>query len=183
MRGLAALALAALASTPIIAGSDISFAPGTDFSTLRTFSIREGVISSDKLEINNRLFRQRLESGIRATLLKKGLRETSDKPDVWVTYSVRDKDVRAVERRGPTRLPGGPGGRNGGGAPDIVVPAPAATPRLYTEGVLVVDLVTGADSLLWRGTFEDRAASSPQLSRQLSEDARKLLAGYPPRKR
>jgi hypothetical protein len=170
----------AVALAPVAgAQSDISFAAGTDFRSLKTFAIRDGVIESDKLEINNRLFRQRLESSIRAALIKKGLREQPDKPDTWVTYTVRDKEVRAVQRLGPTRIPGS---RGQGGAPDVVIQGPPATPVLYNEGVLVIDLSNASNSLLWRGTQQDRAGSAPKLSKQLSENARKLLAKFPPKK-
>jgi hypothetical protein len=175
LRVLAAVVIVTASGLPVArAESDISFAAGTDYRSLKTFAIREGSIVSDKLEINNRLFRQRLESSIRAALLKKGLKETPDKPDVWVTYSVRDKDVRGVERLGPTRMSGGPGG------PDMVIRAPPANPVLYTEGVLVIDISNASNALLWRGTEQDRAKSAPLLSKQLSEDARKLLTKYPP---
>jgi hypothetical protein len=169
--------VAAFAPGIVSAASDVSFAAGTDFRSLTTFAIREAVIASDKLEINNRLFRQRLEASIRAALLKKGLKEASSNPHVWVTYSVRDKDVRAVERVRPTRIRGGPASH------DVVIEAPVAYPVLYTESVLVIDFSNASNSLLWRGTLENRAASAPQLSKQLSEDARKLLAKYPPHKK
>ena len=176
-RWLAIVLVAALA--PVAgAQTDITFAAGTDFRSLKTFAIRDGVIDSDKPEINNRLFRQRLESSIRAALIKKGLREAPDQPDAWVTYSVRDKEVRAVQRLGPTRIPGA----RGQGGPEVIVQGPQATPVLYNEGVLVIDLSSASNSLLWRGTQQDRAASAPKLSKQLSENARKLLARFPPKK-
>jgi hypothetical protein len=171
---LAAVVIVAAFAPPVGAASDISFAQGTDFRAFRTFAIRDGGIASDKLEINNRLFRQRLESSIRAALLKKGFRETSDKPDVWVTYSLRDKDVRTVERMRPTRIAGGPAG------PEIGMQTPPANPVLYTEGMLVIDVSNASQSLLWRGSHEDRAASAPQLSKRFSDNARKLLAKFPP---
>jgi hypothetical protein len=180
LRWLRGMAIAAAFVPGIVsAASDVSFAAGTDFRSLSTFAIREGVIASDKLEINNRLFRQRLEASIRAALLKKGLKETSSNPQVWVTYSVRDKDVRAVERVRPTRIRGsGPTG-----ADIAAIQTPLANPVLYTEGVLVIDFSNMSNSLLWRGTLENRAASAPQLSKRLSEDAGKLLAKYPPGKK
>jgi hypothetical protein len=177
LRWLAAVLIVAAFAPPVSAASDISFAPGTDFRALRTFSIRAGAITSDKLEIDNRLFRQRLEASIRAALLKKRLKEIADKPDISVTYSVSHKDVRAVERLGPTRMGGG---GPGGGGPGVVIQAPPAAPVLYTEGVLVIDINNASNSLLWRGTQDLRAASAPRLSKQLSEDARKLLGKYPP---
>jgi hypothetical protein len=175
LRWLATVVIVAALAPPVAgAESDISFATGTDFRSLRTFAIRDGGVASDKLEINNRLFRQRLEYSIRDALIKKGLKEAPDKPDMWVTYSVRDKDVRAVERVGQMRIPGGPAGS------DVAMRGPPANPVLYTEGILVIDVSSASNSLLWRGTQEDRAASAPKLSKQLSESARKLLAKFPP---
>jgi hypothetical protein len=179
LRWLAAVAVFALFARSVGAETNISFAAGTDFRSLKSFTIRDGAIASDKPEINNRLFRQRLETSIRAALLKKGLTETRDKPDVWVTYSVRDKEVRAVERVAPSRMGGG--GR-GPGAADVAIQGPVATPVIYNEGVLVIDINNASNSLLWRGTLDDRAATAPKLSKQLSEDALKLLAKYPPKK-
>jgi hypothetical protein len=54
---------------------------------------------------------------------------------------------------------------------------------LYNEGTLVIDLADASTALLWRGTWRDNEASGPKLSRNLSEDARKLLARYPPKTR
>lgn len=182
LRWLSAVVIVAAFAPPVRAAGDISFAPGTDFRALRTFAIRDGAINSDKMEIDNRLFRQRLEASIRAALLKKGLKEIADKPDVWVTYSVSHKDVRAVERLAPTRMGGGgPGGPGGAGA--IIQAGPPAAPVLYTEGVLVIDISNASNSLLWRGTQNLRAASAPRLSKQLSEDAGKLLGKYPAAKK
>jgi hypothetical protein len=179
LRGPAMVLVAALFAPTVGAETNISFAAGTDFRSLKSFAIRDGAIASDKPEINNRLFRQRLEASIRAALLKKGLTESRDKPEVWVTYSVRDKEVRAVERMAPTRMGGG--GR-GAGAADVIIQGPVATPVIYNEGVLVIDINNASNSLLWRGTLDDRAATAPKLSKQLSKDALKLLARYPPGK-
>jgi hypothetical protein len=140
--------------------SDVSFDAGTDFRTLRTFNIQAGHISSNKPEIDNRLFRQRMEDSIRTALVKKGLREVADAADMAVSWYFRDMDVSAVERTG-----------NG---PSQV---------LYTQGTLVIDLSNASNSLLWRGTWRDQERNGPKLSRKLSEDARKLLSKYPPKGR
>lgn len=157
-------------------GSDVSFDAGVDFRSLKSFTIRDGQITTYKPEIDNRLFRQRLEAGIRATLLKKGLVETAAHPDVSVTYYFYDKDVSAVERQGPVRVPDTPTARG------FVIPGSGPSPVLYTEGTLVIDLTDASNSLLWRGTWRDQENSGPTLSRKLSEDARKLLSKYPPKK-
>lgn len=156
---------------------DITFEPAVDFRALRTFAIRGSRISSDKPEIDNRLFRQRMENSIRAALGRQGLTEDTSHPDVWLTYSFNDRDVSGVDRQPATRIPDSPQARG------FVIPGTGPTPVLYTEGTLVIDLTDAAGSLLWRGTWRDRETSGPRLSRNLSEDARKLLSKFPPRSR
>jgi len=140
---------------------DVSYDSSVDFRAVKTFAIRSGQIDSRKAEIDNRLFRLRMEDSIRTALVRKGLREAADHADVLVTYSVQDKNVATVERHRQT----------------------AATPELYTEGVLVIDFTNASGSLLWRGTWHDQEQSGPSLSRKLSEDAGKLLAKFPPKGR
>jgi hypothetical protein len=159
------------------ADSDVSFDARVDFDAFRTFAIAAGHVTSDKPEIDNRLFRQRMERSIRAALLKKGLTEVADNPDLSVTYYFQDKDVSAVERSEPIRVPPSAVG------PGFVMAATGPRPVLYTEGTLVIDLADASTALLWRGTWRDNEASGPKLSRNLSEDARKLLARYPPKTR
>jgi hypothetical protein len=155
---LGALLAPALASAD---DSDVSFDASVDFRALRTFAIVQGHLTTDKPEIDNRLFRQRLEDSIRATLLEKGLTEVAERPDVSVSWYFHDTDVSAVERgtgRGPN-------------------------PVLYTQGTLVIDLNNASNSLLWRGTWRDQERNGPKLSRKLSGDARKLLSRYPPKRK
>jgi len=156
---------------------DVSYAPGIDFRLLKTFSIRAGQIASDKPEIDNRLFRQRLEDSIAAALRARGLQQATDGADVIVTYSFGETDVSKVERLAPTRIPPSSGARG------FVIPGSGPTPVLSTEGTLVVDLDDAHGALLWRGTWRDQEKSGPRLSRNLSEDARKLLAEFPPKRR
>jgi Domain of unknown function (DUF4136) len=156
---------------------DVSFAAGVDFRALKTFAIATAEITSSKPEIDNRLFRQRMEEAIRTTLIKKGMREVAEHADFSVQFSFHDQDVSAVQRTRPTRLPDTAAGRGS------VIPGTGPTPVLYTEGTLVIDINDASASLLWRGTWRDREQSGPQLSRNLSEDARKLLADFPPRRR
>jgi hypothetical protein len=181
MNGLPRLLAAwmlSIASAMAAAGetSDVSFDSSVDFRGLRSFSIRDGEIRSDKPEIDNRLFRLRMQDDIRTVLLKKGLHEDGAHPAVTFTYYFYDKDVSAVERQPDTRLPGtaaNPGVILRGG-PNAV---------LYTEGTLVIDATDAAGSLLWRGTWRDRQRNGPLLSKSLSADVRRLLAKYPPKHR
>lgn len=175
-----AAALFALATGVCAAadGGNISFDAGTDFGALRTYAIRDGRIDSQKPEIDNRLFRQRMNDSIRAALARKGLQENSSSPDVRVTFHFTDADFSEVERMGPTRVADIPGRQRG-----FVVPGTRPRPLLFTEGTLVIDIHNAADVLVWRGTFRNRERSGPLLSRKLSGDAGKLLSKYPPKRR
>jgi hypothetical protein len=119
-----------------------------------------------------------MNDSIRATLTKKGMREVTGNPDLVVTYQFSDTDISDVERTGPTRVPDIPGQQRG-----FVIRGSEPRPLLYTEGTLVIDIYNNANALLWRGTYRNRERSGPTLSRQLSEDARKLLSKFPPWKK
>lgn len=159
------------------AASDVSFDAGVDFRAIRTFAIAAGHVASAKPEIDNRLFRQRMEGSIRAALLKKGLAEVADHPHVSVTYYFQDKDVSGVARLEPIRVPPSTV------APGFVIAGSGPRPVLYTEGTLVIDLADASNALLWRGTWRDSEDSGPKLSRSLSENAGRLLAKFPPKGR
>jgi len=176
---LAGLVLAAtLASGAALADSGtIDFESSVDFKAIRTFALREGSIRSLKPEVDNRLFRQRMNDSIRAVLAKKGLKEVATQPDVVVTFHFSDADVSQVDRLPATRIPDAPGMRG------FVIPGSGPRQVLYTEGSLVIDMYDASDTLIWRGTYRDREQSGPRLSRNLSEDARRLLSRFPPRKR
>lgn len=156
----------------------ISFESGVDFRALRTFAIRDGRIDSPKPEVDNRLFRQRMDDSIRAALVKKGLREVAGSPDMIVTFHFSDADFSEVTRSEPVRVPPIPGQQ-----PGFVVPPSEPRPLLFTEGTLVIDVLDARGTLVWRGTARNRERSGPTLSRKLSDDARRLLAKYPPRRR
>lgn len=172
-----ALLLLAAAATASQVGHDISFDSKADFRALRTFTIGEGEVASRfyKPEIDNRLFLQRMRSTIRAALTAKGLTETTDRPDLAVSFRIVDSDYATVERRPPVRIPGS------AVAPGLVIPG-GPQPQLFVAGTLVIDLTDSSGTLVWRGTWHERERSGPRLSRKLSEHARKLLSGYPPKR-
>lgn len=175
---LAAALLLARSAAAVEVDHDISFDPDTDFKALRTFTIGEGRTTSRffQPEIDNRLFLQRMQGSIRAALVARGLKETTDRPDLAVTFHVTNADYATVERREPVRVPDSPGARG------FVIPG-GPEPQLFIAGTLVIDLTDASGKLVWRGTWHDRERSGPKLSGKLSEDARKLLSKYPPQRR
>lgn len=173
------LVVAALAPAPgfTAGGAAVTFDAGTDFSRLHTYTLREATIRSAKPEIDNRLFRQRMDDAIRAQLTRKGLEEVAGSPALVVTYSFTDADYSQVERTPPTRIPDAPGQRG------FVVPGSGPNPVLFTEGTLVIDVLNASGELLWRGTLRNRERSGPKLSASLSRDATRLLSKFPPKRR
>jgi hypothetical protein len=162
MRSTLRLALVLAAVLAPAAGAkadthDVSFDAGVDFGALKTFAIRGGHVASEKPEIDNRLFRQRMEYSIRESLVQKGLDESDDLPDVTVTFNYTEKDISGVERNGPTRIPDSPGARG------FVIPGSGPSPVMFIEGTLVIDLLDASGKLLWRGTWRDEEQSGPKL--------------------
>jgi hypothetical protein len=157
----------------------VEFDPNVDFSTIRTFTIRDGKVNSEKPELNNRLFIQALGDSIRGALTAKGLKEVAANPDVFIDFRIAGMDYSVIGGRRGTRIPDGPGRQRG-----FVVPGTGPQPELFTEGTLVIDISKDQyRTLIWRGTYRDEERSSPTLARRLPEDARKLLSEYPPRKK
>src|SRR6185503_14600769 len=96
----------------------------TNFSTLKTFSMRTGRVDSPKPELNNPLVVQAVGDAIRAQLVAKGMKDTAASPDVYVEYNLTSIDY--AEQRG----------------------GPAA----FSEGTIVVDMKDRQQGLLvWRG--------------------------------
>jgi len=172
-------ALIALVSWAML-GADshsVDYDQSVDFAALTTFAIRNDTVKSSKPELNNRLFRQRLEREIRATLTGKKLKETAD-ADIVVDITLSDADFRSATREPATHFPA----RRG--MPATTIPGSGPQPELSVEGTLVIDItVVRSNKHIWRGTYRDDEPSGPTLSRKLSDDARKLLGEYPPHKK
>ena len=124
-----------------------------------------------------------MTDAIRATLTSKGLKEATDRPDVTVefTASGQDYSVGPFGRASPIEPNrGGRPGRGRGGAADPQSIQPVAC----TEGLLVLDLLARESGLLiWRGVYRDSEKNTGKFAQRLPDDAKTLLAQYPPRKR
>ena len=67
-----------------------------DFSTFKSFVVREGRATSRKAEINNTLTLKTIENAIRTGLSARGLTEIQDRADLIVTFSVAEEPQRVV---------------------------------------------------------------------------------------
>jgi hypothetical protein len=158
----------------------INFDEKTDFSRLKTFSIREAKSDSERPELNNPLFLKRLAESVRTELKGKGLEEISDKPDLFVDLRVDGADISFVTRDPDTHIPGiGPGGRGG-----INIRGSGPHDVRYTQGTIDVGLTAReANLLVWQGIYRNDESNGSKLAQKLPSDAKKLIAQYPPKKK
>jgi hypothetical protein len=144
----------------------VDFDEKTDFSKLKTFSLRDGTINTDAPELNSTLNRKRIADAIRTQLTAKGLSETQIRPDLAVTY-----ELGTINRRG---VDTSPGSRRGG---------PPPQPFQWVEATLVIEL-TGSDAQpVWRGVYRDDERNPAKFANNLPEDIKKLFSSYPPKKK
>ncbi len=151
---------------------NITFDPDVDFSHFKTFHVREKTVESSRPELDNSLFEKMIERAIESALEAKGLSETEDFPGLFVDFRISNEDI-STTRRG-TPIPSGLGRRGTSTGPQSV---------RFTEATLVIDLVRPGDPVpIWRGVYRDDESTGSKLVQKLPEDAKKLLAKYPPKK-
>jgi hypothetical protein len=173
--GLTLLALMLIPAALWADDDTVDFDADVDFSKFRTFAIRDGKIDSARPGLNNSLVANDLKKAIRDQLAARGLKETSEKPDVVVQYIVEATEYN-VGSGGRANPIGPERGRGRGETP--------GTPVDFIEGTLVLDISTAQPSLLvWRGVYRDDERNSAKFAEKLPGDAKKLLSQYPPRKK
>ena len=117
-------------------------------------------MTSRTAEINNQLLLTKIQEAIRSGLSAKGLKETPDRPDLVVTFSLAEQGQRGVVGRGI---------RN----------ARVINTR---EGTLVIDMTSGS-SLVWHAIYTDSEGDAAKLAKKLPADAKTLISEYPPKKK
>jgi hypothetical protein len=173
---LATIALGAMFGSVILLADDMSvnFDPGVDFSAFKTFKMRERMIESPRPELDNSLFLKMLERTIERTLRARGMTQADSLPDLFIDFRITGEDV-STTRRGTSMV-----GING-----RPVRGMSSGPQAvrYTSATLVIDLIRPGDPVpIWRGVYRDDEGTGSKLVRKLPEDAKKLLAKYPPKK-
>jgi hypothetical protein len=124
-----------------------------DFSTLKTFSIREGRATTTRPELNNTLIFQNIERVIRKQLSAKGLTEAPDRPDVVVGFSIGDDRPHG----------------------------PSVTFDHGTLVIDIV--TSAGNKTIWHGVFTDDQSSPAKVAEKLPRAVEKLLGEYPPKKK
>ena len=151
------------------------FDPEADFGTFRTYAFSGMTDVNQSGLLDNSLVRKRVERMVGRQLTNKGLREValSDNPDLLVYYWLGRKDVQEVHGTGSVV-----GGYRWGTGYNNV------TTYTYTEGSLVVDLVTPAKKeLVWRASTLGELTDSKEKNFQMADEAlAKAFKNYPPKR-
>lgn len=122
--------------------------------------------------VRSPLIEARIADALRQGLVEKGLVEAAwDAADLQVAFSVGSRRAAQV-----TSYPSGPW------------PGPwrydhweRVTARIYTQGVLVVDIVDSASrKLVWRGWVTDAVSSRTDIDAEVRRAVGAILAEYPP---
>lgn len=172
-----AVVIVAVSSSLLVADDhSVIFDEDVDFSTFKTFSLRDGRMRSERSELNFPAVLTTLKETIRAALKAHGLTEASGSADLIVEHIVTGVDYRIGPfGRANVVRQGAPGrGRN-----------PISVGQVdFTEAALVIDLKR-ADSgaLVWRGVYNDSEKDAQKLADALPNDAATLLSHWPTRKK
>ena len=164
-----ALILILLATGTVFAQKvTVEFDDAANFSTYKTFTIREGQLNSKDPALNSELIRKRISADIERGLTAKGLTMVTGRADLNVQFRLGSGRKTEVERY--------PAGWRGLGTRVVKIP--------YTEGSLVIDLrETGTRSLVWRAIAREEKSDATKLEGKLDDMVKKSVEKYPPKQK
>ena len=161
-----AFAITVVACSTLEVNTD--YAPGTDFSKYKTFTMKHGAAARDAIAV------QRFELSLANALQARGLRQVPDGADL----NVFDHFVIGKDTQLNTYGYGGYGRWGGMGGMQTT------TVQQIPTGTVVVDLVdTKTNNMVWRGIAKDQLSTSatPEERQQKADQvAQKLFENYPP---
>lgn len=167
-RGIAAFALTVIFVPSAFAQKvTTEFDEAVDFSTFKTFAIRDGQLRSPSPALNSKLTKKRVEAAIERALTAKGLTKAAGSSDLNVFYTLGSRGRMETETY--------PAGWRGLGT--RVVRAP------YAEGNFIIDLRDPTTrSLVWRSIATEEKPNPAKLAEKLDDMVKKAIAKYPPKK-
>ncbi len=157
---------------------NIDYNPSADFTNFTTFTVGD-VTDQDDLLSKNPLIRDRVNASIVKKMEAQGYLHDNDTPDMLVYPRVSIKDKISAVGLGSV-YPGfwgfGPYGWRNGDWIDI---------REYTEGSLLIDIMSVRDELLvWRGagkfTVTEKELTPQESQHHIDEIVGAILDRYPP---
>jgi len=144
------------------------FDESVEFSKFKTYGWRRGRINTKLPNLDNSLVDKHIKAAVDRQLTSKGLQESSDKPDVWVTYILGARNMREVDTV--------PAGWRGWGTRRVAYKV--------TRGTLVIDLKDGVkNELVWRATCMDTAGDPVKFEKRIDNDVKKAFEKFPPKKK
>ena len=167
---LATLAFVAAAFGCSTLEINTDYAPGTDFSKYKTFTLKEGKPPA------NQIAAERVKAALTSTLEGKGFKAAPDGGDLTVFLHFQAGKDTQINTTGYGY--GGWGGwRWGGGTQTTTV-------QQIPTGTLVVDIVDGGShNAVWRGVAKDQISTSAtpdEREQKVKEVLAKLFENFPP---
>lgn len=172
-----------LFATPAMAQKvSTEYAHGFDFKSVKTYQYVDTTVSN----VPNRAVADRVTATLEKELAKAGLTETTEKPDIFITYHYAAKAKTSFNTTDPGL--GGYGGYwdgwRGWRAP--ATDAATVTEPTYRKGTLIFDAYEAkGKKLVWRGTGVVSASAEPAeqleivdtIVVKLGKTWKKILAG------
>jgi hypothetical protein len=147
-----------------------------DFATITTFALRPASVAVNNPEVNNPVVLSNITNTIRTALVSKRVQERQDNADVTVEFVISEQDYAIGPYGRAIPLDPSRGARGRGRANEGRV--------AFTEGILIVDMTARQSGLLiWRGVYRDSEKDASKFAQKLADDAKTLLAQYPPAKK
>lgn len=178
MKSMVAAAAAVLLLPALVLAQKTSFDfdKAADFSTFKTYALKDGTKVGDSL-IDNRIV-----AAIEAELAAKGLTKSATAPDMVVVYHVafdKQQDITSYSTGagyGPYAYRWG----GGWGTTDVRV-------REILVGTLIIDVADAAkNAMVWRGMGVkevDTQAKAEKRDKNITSAVKKILQNFPPKKK
>lgn len=164
-----ALAVTAVACSTLEVNTD--YAPGTDFSKYKTFTVKQGAASKNPIAV------ERFQQALGNALTARGLRQVPDGGDLFLfSHFSLGKETQLNTY--------GYGGWGGGWRYGGMGGMQTTTVQEIPTGTVVIDLVDSKTSTaVWRGMAKDTISTSAtpeERQQKANEVAQKLFENYPP---
>jgi Domain of unknown function (DUF4136) len=154
------------------------FDRNVDFAHYQTYAFLGGHIWVNGVaDDGNTLVKDRIRTAIVAAMGAKGMRETTENPDMYVTYLAGARKRTEIEATTPFSPGVGPYWGVGGWWGPMYTDWWA---RTYDEGTLIIDLIDApAKKLVWRA-YAQSEINPPGNGQKISQSVEKAFKKYPP---
>jgi len=145
-----------------------------DFSNRKTWAWKKGT------EAPNPLTEQKIHMAVGGAMMRTGLKEVAESPDLWVVTHVST----SMDARIDVTAFGYGGGWSWNGWYSW---GPSANVRIRdsTTGILLVDILDGPKAtLIWRGVASDKVYDYPdpdKLEKKINKVVRQMFEDFPPK--